>query len=242
MFGAIGKNTIITRASLSAMLVGSVLLAGCAPDVKELRQQAVDQYRNRQYIESMATLQEILETKHSDAEANYYMGLNYRSIASRKFQEDDFQAAQRRLDTAIMYFTQAIKSWPNYIAAAAAKNEALEARGRYEAALRVAQRVAENNKGIWEHHLILGNEYRERGDYDNALRSYKIALSTAPQQPEIYKEMSVLYTKTGDQALALDSLRRAQEIDSDDGTLQQQINDLDVPPAAATTISRGPEQ
>ena len=195
---------------------------------------AIDHYRNRQYIESMATLREVLEKDRSDAQANYYMGLNYRAMAERKFRRGDVTAACRELDIAALYFTQAIKSWPNYIAAVEAKNEALEARGRYDQALTVVQRTAEINRGVAEHFIILGNEYLERGDYDNALRSYQIALATDPQSAEAHAALAKLYERTGDRALAMDAYRRATELNPANQDAATRLQMLENGPQART--------
>jgi tetratricopeptide (TPR) repeat protein len=211
-----------------ALLCLSFVLAGCAQDLDDLRVQAIDQFRARQYVESMATLRQILEIERSDAEANYYMGMNYRAMAARKFRDGDIPAARRELDTSILYFAQAIKSWPNYMAAADAKNEAFEARGKYDEALAVTHRVAQNNRGISEHFVVLANEYRERGDYDNALRCYKLALSTAPDSSRAYSEMGRLYLRVGDRVLAMDAFRKAYELNSAEPGVADTLAQLDV--------------
>src|SRR5436853_2067507 len=115
---------------------------GCTPDVSDMRYEGVSQYRSRQYTESMATMREVLERAPNDAQANYYMGLNYRTVAARKFSEGDPVAARRELDTSVVYFTQAIKTWPNYMAAVSAKTEALELRGKFDEAVATAGTVA----------------------------------------------------------------------------------------------------
>lgn len=227
MSGLLDRHIRVTGMTVLAAVLGGIL-CGCAPSVQELREQAIDQYRNRQHIESMATLREILEIRREDPQANYYMGLNYRMIAARKFRDGDIPSARRELDTSILYFTDALKSWPNYMAAADAKNEAFEARGKYDEALAVSQRVAYNNRGVADHFLVLGNEYRERGDYDNALRYYKIALSTAPDMDQTYAAMGQLYLRTGNRALAMDSLRRAHELNPSDGKVSQYLASLDA--------------
>ncbi len=225
------------------LLVGIVTVtlgavaAGCAPDLKDLRLEGIEQFRNRQYVESMATLQEVLARAPSDAQANYYMGLDYRALAARKFRENDVTSAHRELDTAILYFTQAVKSWPNYIEAVASKNEALEARGKHGEALALAEYVAENNRGdVAEHFIYLGNEYRERGDYDNALRTYKIALATDPNSSRAYAAMAKLYQRVGDRVLARDAYRRAWELNGAEpgvaGELEQLEMGSDIYPAA----------
>lgn len=208
VLGSAGGGAILMAA---AMLVGPLLI-GCTQDVSMLRTRAIRQFRNGQYVESTATLREVLEIARSDAKANYYMGLNYRAIAARKFRDGNIPAACREVDTAILYFKQALKSWPNYMAAADAKNEAFEARGKYDEALKVAQRVASNNRGIAEHFVVLGDEYMERGDYDNALRSYKLALSSAPRYAPAYHAMGRLYRQVGDEASAADAYQRAAEL------------------------------
>lgn len=227
MSGPFDRHIRVTGVVVLAAVLGGAL-CGCAPSIQELREQAIDQFRNRQYIESMATLREVLEIRREDPQANYYMGLNYRTVAARKFRDGDIPSARRELDTSILYFADALKSWPNYMAAADAKNEAFEARGKYDEALAVSQRVAYNNRGVADHFLVLGNEYRERGDYDNALRYYKIALSTAPDMDQTYAAMGQLYLRTGNRALAMDSLRRAHELNPSDGKVSQYLASLDA--------------
>lgn len=202
---------------LRSILCGlSVLVAaaicGCAEDVKDIRTEGVEQFRSRQYVDSMATMRYALRKNPNDAEANYYMGLNYRALAERRFHEGDLPAAKRTLDNAIVYFTQAIKTWPNYMAAIQAKNEALESRGKYEAALSLAENQADHNRGIADHFVYLGDEYRERADYDNALRAYKTALAIDPKNAGAYESMAKMYMQAGNRELALDSFRKAKEL------------------------------
>ncbi len=217
----------LTRASsirlffLSAGLVA--FIAGCGPSTKDLRQMGIRQYRDRQHIESMALLRQVLEEDPDDAQANYYMGLNYRRWAERQLREGDTTGAIEELDTAIMYFTQAIKSWPNYMAAISAKNETLETRGKYEEAIHVSKRATKVNRGEYEHFVVLGNEYRERGDYDNALRCYKTSLAIQ-ENAEAYAALGKLYTQVGNRDLAIDAYRRAYEMDP---TKQQVAQALD---------------
>lgn len=227
------RNTLQTETGLGfavLTLLGSLVgvLGGCAPDLKELREVGIEQFRNQQYVESTATLREALEIKRTDAETNYYMGLNYRAMAARKFRDGDVASACRELDTSILYFAQAIKSWPNYMAAVDAKTEALEARGKYDQALAVAENVADTNRGHWEHYVVLGNSYRDRGEYDNALRVYKLALATNPRAARAYSELGKLYMRTGDRALAFDSLRKAYELDHNEPGVASQLAMLEV--------------
>lgn len=204
-----------------------IVAAGCSQNIDDLRVQGINEFRNRQYTQSMVSLRSILELDANDAQANYYMGLNYRALAAEKLREDDLAAACRELDTAIIYFTQAIKTWPNYMEAVSSKNEALETRGKYDAALKLAERVANNNRGVSDHYIYLGNEYRERGDYDNAMRSYKIALAGNPNSSRTYAAMGKLYLKIGDQAHALDSFRKAYELNPHDSDVQDQLARLE---------------
>ncbi len=199
-------------AGLLVALLFSVLL-GCTPEVKEIREAGVELYRAQQYTEAMATFRHALELSPSDAESNYYMGLSYRVLAARKFRDGDIPAARRQLDRAIVYFTQAVKSWPNYMAAISEKNSALELRGKYDAALAVAETATRQNRGVAEHFIYLGDEYRQRADYDNALRAYKTALAIDPSSARAYAGMGRLYQQVGNIELAADSFRRAREID-----------------------------
>jgi len=188
------------------------VLSGCAENVKDYRTEGIEQFRSRQYTESMATLRYALRKEPNDAPCNYYMGLNYRALAERRFNNGDLPAAKRTLDNSIVYFTQAIKTWPNYMAAIQAKNEALEARGKFDAALTVAERQADVNRGIADHFVYLGDEYRERADFDNALRAYNTALATDPRNARAHEGLGKLYQQAGNQQMALDSFRRAHEL------------------------------
>ncbi len=222
---SISNRSLLGILALTAALGAAGL--GCAPDVSDLRLEGVQQFRNHQYIESMATLRYTLELAPSDARSNYYMGLNYRTLARRKFREGDIPSAYRELDTAVGYFTQAIKSWPNYMEAIASKNEALEARGKYAEALALADNATKNNRGdAAEHFIYLGNEYRERGDYDNALRRYKIALATDPNSAKAYASMGKLYHRVGNLALARDSYRRAYELNENEPGVSDALEQL----------------
>jgi tetratricopeptide (TPR) repeat protein len=215
------------------LLLAAVALGmGCTANVSELRADGIEQFRNRQYVESMATFREVLERSPNDAQGNYYMGLNYRASAVRKFNEGNIAAARRELDTAVIYFAQAIKSWPNYMAAVAAKNEALELVGKYDEALSLAERVAGNNRGIAEHYVFLGREYRQRGDYDNAMRAFKMALATDPTSSKAWVGIGNLYAQIGDMTLADDAFRRAYEINKSDPGLVDYISRMNLAPDA----------
>jgi tetratricopeptide (TPR) repeat protein len=208
----IRQNLSTLKQLFCGLVLVSTAVSGCAENVEDIRTEGVEQFRSRQYTESMATMRYALRKNPNDAEANYYMGLNYRALAERRFNAGDLPAAKRTLDNAITYFTQAVKTWPNYLAAIQAKNEALESRGKYDAALTLAESQADHNRGIADHFVYLGDEYRERADYDNALRAYNTALATDPENARAYAGLAKMYAQAGNRELALDSARRAQEL------------------------------
>jgi len=76
--------------------------------------------------------------------------------------------------------------------------------------------------------VVLGNEYRERGDYDNALRCYKLALSTSPDSARAYSAMGQLYLRVGDRELAMDALRRAYELNAQEPGVTDELARLDT--------------
>jgi tetratricopeptide (TPR) repeat protein len=215
--------TIITA------IAAVVLLTGCStgPDISEVRQEGITHFDRGEYIESMATLRYALEYAPGDPMANYYMGLNYRVIAARKLQKNQLSAAYRELDNAIRYFTLAIKGRPNFMEAIASKNEALEARGKYREALELAERVADNIPvNVSRHFVYLGNEYLERGDYDNALRAYKIALDHNPRSALAYAAMGRLYQQIGDTASAREHYNKALRLDPNQRGVKQALESL----------------
>lgn len=214
-------------ALLGVVAMGLVSGTGCSQDIDDIRTAGIEQYRSRQYVESTATFRHALTLQPSDAQSNYYMGLNYRAMAERKFRQGDIPAAQRELDTAVVYFTQAVKSWPNYMAAVEAKTEALEARGQYMRSLDVADTVADNNRGgPADFYVFAGDKYRDMGDYDSALRNYRMALSTDPNCAKAYASMGKLYALTGDRAKALDAYARATQLNPHDTEAADQLAHL----------------
>jgi tetratricopeptide (TPR) repeat protein len=202
----------VTYKVFAGFALAVLMAAGCAENVEDIRTEGVEQFRGQQYVESMATLRYALRKNPNDAESNYYMGLNYRALAERRFKDGDLPAAKRTLDVAVFYFSQAVKSWPNYMAAIQAKTEALESRGKFDSALGVAENSANINRGVADHFVFLGDEYRVRADYDNALRAYKTALASDPQNARAYAGLGKMYWLTGDKPLAVDSFNRAHEL------------------------------
>jgi tetratricopeptide (TPR) repeat protein len=174
-----------------------------------MRAEGIQQYHQGRHIESMATLRHTLEIAPSDAEANYYMGMHYRRKAAEKLEAEDVPTACKHLDTAVRYFTQALKTWPNYMAAVDAKNEALELRGKFDQALDVAERVATNNRDVADHYVYLGNEYRERADFDNALAAYNKALAFEPGYSKAYAGLGKMYEQIGDRSKAIYAYEQA---------------------------------
>ncbi|MHC4443891.1 MAG: tetratricopeptide repeat protein [Planctomycetota bacterium] len=233
-------RSVIVLFCASTVLV--IMANGCSQNIEDLRAQGINQFRNRQYTQSMVSMQSALDLNANDAQANYYMGLNYRALAAEKFRKDDLTAACRELDTAIIYFTQAIKTWPNYMEAVNSKNEALEARGKYDSALKLAEKVAKNNRGVADHYIYLGDEYRERGDYDNAIRSYNIALAGNPSSSKAYAAMGKLYLEIGDRNLALNAFRKAYEINPYQPGLIDQLERLENQANTKETALKAPSE
>ncbi len=226
---------------LAVSLFGLVVSSGCSQDIEDIRAEGIEQYRNRQYVESMATLRHGLSMKAADAQCNYYMGLNYRAIAANKFRDGDIPGAQRELDTAIIYFSQAVKSWPNWLAAVEAKTEALEARGKYGQALDTVDAVARNNRGgAAEHYIYAGDQYRDMGDYDSALKRYQMALANDPNNAKAYASMGKLYSIVGDRAKAMDAYAKAHQLNPGDVEVNAQLARLGVNNAEPATVI--PEQ
>ncbi len=224
-----------SRGILLGLTTAAMLAAvGCEyPSTEVLRTSGIDLYRNRQHLESMAAMRQVLERDPEDAQANYYMGLNYRALAQRKFRDNDVPAARKLLDQSIFYFDQTVRSWPNYVYATASKNEALEARGKFEKGMEVAQHATSNNRGAAaEHFVLMGNEYRERGDYDDAVKAYRSALASDPESSRAYAEMGRLYLLVGDDAMAQDSLTKAYELNPSEPGIVEALAQVERSPEA----------
>lgn len=198
--------------SAGVVLVG--LAFGCTPDVTNDCERGISLYQSQRHIEAMATFRHCLVQQPDHAQSNYYMGLCYRAFAERKLREDDIASANRELDTALYYFGQAIREWPNYASAIRAQNDALELRGKYDQALARAKQIAHQNRPNPTAQVFLGKQYAERGDYDNALRAYTAAVKVDPENASAYAELGRLYFRAGDVRLAGTHLRKAYQLNA----------------------------
>ncbi len=200
-----------TRVAIAATVLAAILV-GCTADVSKERMYGISLYESQRHVEAMATFRHCLLQHPNDAESNYYMGLCYRSIAEKKRREGDFAGANRELDTALIYFGQAIREWPNYTAAIKAQNEALETRGKPDEALARAQQISKTNRPDPNAQVFLGKQYAKRGDFDNAARAYHVAIKVDPENALAYAELGRLYLQAGDVRLAGTHLRKAYQI------------------------------
>jgi tetratricopeptide (TPR) repeat protein len=196
------------------LVVVAGILVGCTPNVSKERSAGIALYEEQRHIDAMATFRHCLLQRPNDAESNYYMGLCYRSVAENKLREGDIAGANRELDTALIYYNQAIREWPNYDAAIRAQNDALELRGKPDVALARAQQISSQNRPDPRAQIFLGKQYAKRGDFDSAARAYHVAINLDPENATAYAELGRLYLQAGDVRLAGTHLRKAYQLNA----------------------------
>jgi tetratricopeptide (TPR) repeat protein len=86
------------------------------------------------------------------------------------------------------------------------------------------------NEAIWQAHLAIGNAELRRGNVEAALVSYnrarEISIAQEQENDGIYYNIACVYSQIGDQAKALEALRRALDLGWSDPTAMERDADL----------------
>src|SRR4051812_37613559 len=124
--------------------------------------------------------------------------------------------------------------------------EALRRRGQLEAAYKVARGGLSRYPALADAHDLLARILGDQGDLAGAFDAWADALRFDPMRIGALKGIAFLYFKAGDVPAALEHLRRATEIDSDDPSIRQAIERIrsataPVPPEPEAVQQREPE-
>lgn len=97
------------------LVIGLILIIGFSglyAQDKTLKEQALDEFKNEQYDQSIELLEKALEQSPNDAEIYYYLGFfnHYRAYDSRPLEGYDFDYTEKIFD----YLDKAIELNPNY--------------------------------------------------------------------------------------------------------------------------------
>jgi len=166
-------------------------------------------------------------------EPSYYQGLCYLAIADRKFRDNNLPGALRYCDRAIAAFDSAVSAFPGYSRAVQAKADALRLKGRHQSAIDITNWAAKQSGPRAKMLLIAAEEHAQAGDLDMAQLKYEQACAVEPRNAGLYAELGLFYLRCSNEAKAVESLRRAYQLDPGAPGVLDALQQLDAAPEVA---------
>lgn len=210
-------NALSSRIMKSAPVMFAACAAlACASNESTIREAMTEgrrEYDRGRYAEALGMYRMAEELDPERPEPAYFIGRCYIEMADQQFAEDDLPGALRYCDRAIATFDKAIASFPGYGRALQGKADALKLRGRHQAAYDIAQWVSAQS-GFASKKLILeARQYAANGDLDRAQLTLTKAVAVDPNSAAPHAELGRFYLRTGNRTKAIESLRRAYQLD-----------------------------
>ncbi|NLX07145.1 MAG: tetratricopeptide repeat protein [Phycisphaerae bacterium] len=221
------KDFRIRQGVVACILLG--LLAGCegTTDPISIYNTGLEQYEVGEYDRAIGMFKWSLEEGGREFKpALLALAKTHLALARRSFQQREFLAAYKDLETALNWANQAINADPGNPETFRVKVAILKMRGEVEGVLVTARRAAELVGPSPSTVIMLARTYREQGDYDNAVITLKQGLSVSPDNVELNVELARLYDTIGRGSLALEHYERAYRLAPDYPGLEQRINRL----------------
>jgi len=212
-------------------ILASVAAAtGCGPVVGEINQEGLKEYNAGHYIEAIGLFKTALNKDIARPETLYYTARAYVGLAEDRFREGNARMARRNLDEAVYYYDRAIQAFPGYEEAIEGKNRALELRGEYDKAIKVAKEAESLLGPSAKYKIMVAREYEQRGDFDNALSYYRQAVAVEPLNPQTYVELGRFYKRIGRRDDATVELTRAYRISAGKADVADDLRALNAWP------------
>lgn len=195
------------------VLFAALVAGGCGkPSYEECIRSGLDEYNSKRYAEAVAQFEAAAGYDRERPEPTYYTARCYHRMAEEEFAKDNLGNALRLCDRAIYYYDMAIGAFPGFTRAVQGKANALKLKGLPEAAKDIANwatRVSgpQAKKLILKGHLLV-----QSGDMDGAQLAFQQAASVEPENAAAHAELGLFYMRCHNDALALESLRRAQRL------------------------------
>ena len=234
-----GKQTNRRAHHLSTLLPAVMVLcvAGCTtkPDCREIRLEGQRTMVQGDYRAARGLFRRAHELVPEDAANLQDLGDCCLYFARDQLARRNAAAALREVDRAIAYYQRAINAAPGFQAALLGKNTALELKGRYEEAVRVAEWAVEFVGPSARQQLFLASEMEERGDLDAALLRLRQAVAMEPYNPDAHEALGGLYHRIGRRKLAARHLTRACRLDPGRPGATALLQELRAPPPPAPT-------
>jgi len=218
-----------------AMMV-TAISAGCdAPqrmDPRASERRGAQLYNEGRYLDAIAAFKAARENNREWPELECYIGRCYLGLADQRFHEDALVAAVRYCDQAIFAFDHAYGAFPGYVNAMDGKAEALKRKGLHQAALELADWAAANCGPRARPLIFQAREYAQNGDVDQALNILKDAVEHEPNNAAAHAELGRFYARYGKRDLAIQSLRRAYDLNPNAPGVRATLEAMESTPAA----------
>ena len=209
----------------AALACGLPGLLGCAPKAsfEELRLEGQQAMIAQEYAVARKFFVLAEERIPKDPVNLHDLGDCCLYFARTRFEERNYPAAMREVDRGIGYYDRAIRSQPGFSAALLGKNIALELKGQFEQAVKVAEWAVEFVGPSARQQIFLAREMEERGDLDAALLRLQQAIAMEPNNPAAHAEIGRFFLRSGMRERAIAHLRKAYALDP---TKSDVLNDL----------------
>lgn len=207
-----GNDKLRSLIMISIAPAFALLTIGCEPDFRQLRHDGQKALANENYPIAVDQFERAYRIWPGDPANLYDLGLVHLRVARERASLGNVPAALRECDRADWYFTRALEAHPGMQAATIAKNEALERKGQYEAALSEAEWASTFVGPDVNEQLYFAKELEERGDYDGALLRYRQAVAINRKNPTAHAALGQFLYRRGNMTMASAHLRRAYEL------------------------------
>jgi tetratricopeptide (TPR) repeat protein len=171
------------------------------------------EFDSQNYVAALSMFERASDLDPERPESAYFEGRCHMALAKEKFREDDIAGALRYCDRAVACFDRAVSAFPGYSRAVQGKADALKLKGRHTAALEIANWAATQSALHPNLMLVKAREYAQAGDLDRAQLTLQQLTKLDPEDAVVHAELGLFYMRCGNDPAAIESLKRAYELD-----------------------------
>jgi len=218
-----------------------VLAAGCAPepDSRRLRLEGQRALLDSNYGAARGLFRQAHLKDPENAFNLCQLGDCCLYFARQRFAERNAAAALREVDQAVEYYQRSINAHPGLQAALLGKNIALELKGQFQQALKVAEWAADFVGPSAREQMFLADELEQRGDLDSALLCLRQAVVMEPGNAEAHEALGRFYLRHDKRDQAIRCFRAAYYLDPSRPGPAQMLAGLGEPVPAPAGASPG---
>ena len=150
---------------------------------------------------------------HGDAYTQFYRGF---TCQNRADVATTSELKQQEYEKAIQYYTESIKSKPDYTATYNNRGNAYSRIGKFQKAIEDFNKAIEIQPDFVHAYNGRGTVYDRKGDYNRAIEDYDKAIEIQPDLAQAYCNRGLTYDHIGDYNRAIEDYDKAIEIQPDD--------------------------